>query len=84
MPPRAPPVDKDHYAVLGVQPSARPEEIRKAFRTLALANHPDKAPGNEERFKEINEAHEVLSDPLKRTFYDLTRPMSASTRDERA
>ena len=75
--------EKDHYAVLGVQPLARPEEIRKAFRILALKNHPDRADGNEELFKEVNEAYEMLSDPLKRTFYDLTRPMPDATREQR-
>ena len=76
--------DKDFYAVLGVTPTARLDDVKKAFRALALKHHPDKATGNEELFKAINEAYETLSDPLKRTFYDLSRPMSAATRDERA
>ena len=81
---RCAPLDKDLYKVLGVQPTARLEEIKKAFRALALKHHPDKETGDEELFKEVNEAYETLSDPLKRTFYDLARPMSTATRDERA
>lgn len=64
---------KDYYAVLGVPRTATAEEIKKAFRALARKNHPDVAvdkKGAEARFKEINEAHEVLSDPEKRKKYD--------------
>jgi curved DNA-binding protein len=64
---------KDYYAILGVGREASPEEIKKAFRKLARLYHPDMAQektGSEEKFKEINEAHEVLSDPGKRTKYD--------------
>ncbi|MEX2088596.1 MAG: J domain-containing protein [Bacteroidota bacterium] len=64
---------KDYYKDLGVRKTATPAEIRKAYRKLANKYHPDKAGGNkaaEERFKEINEAHEVLSDPVKRKKYD--------------
>ncbi len=64
---------KDYYKILGVSKDASPEEIKKAFRKLALKYHPDKNKGNkeaEERFKEINEAYAVLSDPQKRKEYD--------------
>ena len=64
---------KDYYKILGVDKSATKEEISKAFRKLALKYHPDKNPNNkaaEEKFKEITEAHEVLSDPEKRKKYD--------------
>lgn len=64
---------KDYYAVLGVSKTASPEEIKQAFRKLARKYHPDVNPGNkqaEARFKEINEAYEVLSDSDKRKKYD--------------
>lgn len=64
---------RDYYELLGVDRSAQPDEIKKAFRKLAVANHPDKNPGDkaaEERFKEISEAYEVLSDAEKRKQYD--------------
>jgi molecular chaperone DnaJ len=63
---------RDYYEILGVPRDASEEEIRKAFRRLALDYHPDrnKSPGAEERFKEINEAYQVLSDPQKRAQYD--------------
>ena len=69
-------MDKDYYDVLGVQKSASQEEIKKAYRELALKYHPDrnKAPDAEEKFKEINEAYAVLSDPQKRTQYDAYGP----------
>ena len=59
---------KDYYAVLGVPRTASPAEIKKAFRKLARQHHPDAKPGDtaaEHKFKEINEANEVLSDPAK-------------------
>ncbi|MCX7606033.1 MAG: J domain-containing protein [Bacteroidia bacterium] len=65
---------KDYYAVLGVSRDADTETIKRSYRRLALQYHPDKNPGNkeaEERFKEISEAYEVLSDPDKRRQYDL-------------
>ncbi len=64
---------KDYYQILGVERSAGPEDIRKAYRKLAMQYHPDRNPGNkqaEDRFKEINEAYQVLSDPQKRARYD--------------
>ena len=68
---------KDYYKVLGVQRTSTQEEIKKAFRKLARKHHPDVNPGDkkaEERFKEINEAYEVLSDPEKRQKYDTLGP----------
>ena len=64
---------KDYYEVLGIQRSASDDEIKKAFRKLAIKYHPDKNKGNkeaEEKFKEINEAYQVLSDPQKKAQYD--------------
>jgi curved DNA-binding protein len=64
---------KDYYKVLGVSKSATQDEIKKAFRKLAVKYHPDKTKGDkasEQKFKEVNEANEVLSDPDKRKKYD--------------
>jgi len=64
---------KDYYAVLGIARDASERDVRRAFRALAAKHHPDRNPGDasaEERFKEINEAYTVLSDPEKRRFYD--------------
>ncbi len=61
---------KDYYKVLGVEKSASQDEIKKAFRKLALEHHPDKNGGKDEKFKEINEAYSVLSDEQKRKQYD--------------
>ncbi|MCL5239457.1 MAG: DnaJ domain-containing protein [Candidatus Marsarchaeota archaeon] len=64
---------KDFYDVLGVKKGATPEEIKRAYRELALQYHPDrnKASDAESKFKEINEAYAVLSDPQKRQQYDM-------------
>ncbi|MEB3175228.1 MAG: DnaJ C-terminal domain-containing protein [Cyanobacteriota bacterium] len=64
---------KDYYAILGIGKTASEEEIKKTFRKLALKYHPDRNPGDkaaEEKFKQISEAYEVLSDPEKRQKYD--------------
>jgi curved DNA-binding protein len=64
---------KDYYKVLGVAKTATPEEIKRAYRKLAIKYHPDKTKGDkvsEEKFKDVNEANEVLSDPQKRKKYD--------------
>jgi molecular chaperone DnaJ len=64
---------RDYYEVLGVERSATDDELKKAYRKLALKYHPDKNPGDrvaEERFKEIGEAYQVLCDPERRTAYD--------------
>lgn len=63
---------KDYYQVLGVQKGANEDEVKKAYRKMALKYHPDKnkSPNAEEKFKEIAEAYEVLSDPQKREVYD--------------
>ena len=64
---------KDYYKILGVDRKASEEDIRKAYRKLAMQYHPDRNPNDkqaEERFKEINEAYQVLSDSKKRTHYD--------------
>lgn len=67
---------KNYYEVLRVSIEADQAEIKKAFRTLAMQYHPDRNPQNpveaEMKFKEINEAYEVLSDGRKRQIYDLT------------
>ncbi len=64
---------KDYYSLLNVSRTASPDEIKKSYRKLAMQYHPDKNPGNkaaEEKFKEITEAYEALSDPKKRDMYD--------------
>ena len=64
---------RDYYKILGTERNASPEEIKKAYRKLALQYHPDRNPGDqkaEEKFKELNEAYQVLSDQEKRARYD--------------
>src|ERR1700744_5086709 len=64
---------KDYYGLLGIKKTASADEIRKAFRKLARKYHPDVNPGDksaEEKFKQISEANDVLSDPKKRKIYD--------------
>src|SRR6185369_15425683 len=70
---RMPTASKNYYETLGVKKNASADEIRKAFRKLARKYHPDVNPNNkqaEEKFKELSEANDVLSDPKKRKIYD--------------
>lgn len=63
-------MSKDYYEILGVQKNASKDEIKKAFHRLALKYHPDKNNGDDKKFKEANEAYQVLSDEQKRSRYD--------------
>ena len=78
---------KDYYKILGVPRDASAEDIKKAFRKLARQYHPDVAKvkkGAEEKFKEINEAYEVLGDPENRSKYDELGPIGGRTREHGA
>lgn len=68
---------KDYYDILGVSKNSSQDDIKKAFRKLAHKYHPDKG-GNKEKFQEINEAYQVLSDPQKRSQYDQFGSASSS------
>jgi DnaJ-class molecular chaperone len=84
MPFRADPT-KEYYEILGLKESASAEEVRKAYRKLALHYHPDRNRGDataEERFKAISEAYGVLTDPEKRRLYDLSRATGAGMRTD--
>lgn len=63
---------KDYYKILGISRGASDDDIKKAYRKLALKYHPDKnkEPGAEEKFKEVAEAYEILSDPKKKEIFD--------------
>ncbi|MCH2636266.1 MAG: DnaJ domain-containing protein [Acidimicrobiales bacterium] len=70
--------EKDYYGVLGVSSTASPKEITKAYRKLARSHHPDAKGGNEERFKEVSAAYDVLGDDAKREEYDEARRIGPS------
>jgi molecular chaperone DnaJ len=70
--------EKDYYAVLGVSSNASAKEITKAYRKLARSHHPDAKGGNEDRFKEVSAAYDVLGDETKREEYDEARRLGPS------
>ena len=64
---------KDYYKILGIQKNAKQEEIKKAYRKMAMQHHPDRNPGDkasEDKFKNVQEAYDILSDDQKRQMYD--------------
>ena len=63
-------MSKDYYKILGVEKNAAPEDVKKAFKKAAMQHHPDRPGGNEAKFKEINEAYQVLGDAEKRKKFD--------------
>ncbi|WKC78189.1 DnaJ domain-containing protein [Borreliella turdi] len=76
---------KDYYNILGIQKNASNEEIKKAYKKLAIKYHPDKNKGNkiaEEKFKEINEAYEILSSPDKKRNYDALGSTNFNNNDD--
>ncbi|MDS2173004.1 DnaJ C-terminal domain-containing protein [Nesterenkonia sp. CL21] len=76
-------INKDFYAILGVSKDASEDEIKKAYRKLARTYHPDKNPGDEaaeQKFKDVSEAHTVLSDKQQREQYDAIRAMGSGAR----
>lgn len=79
----ATPSNKDYYDILGVSKDATPEDIKKAFRAKARTMHPDvcKEPGAEERFKEVSEAYDTLSDPDKKARYDAVKAGGFTTQN---
>ena len=68
----------DYYDILGVSKTSSEQEIKKAYRKLAIKHHPDKG-GDEEKFKEISTAYSVLSDPEKKKKYDVPKELCRST-----
>lgn len=69
----------NYYKVLGVSQTATDAEIKKAFRKLAMENHPDRTGGDDTKFKQINEAYDTLKDPQKRAEYDNPQPRMTSS-----
>ena len=63
-------MQKDFYSILGLSPSASQDDIKKAFRQLSMQYHPDKNPEGADKFKEINEAYQTLSNPKEKLKYD--------------
>src|SRR3954466_2549046 len=68
---------RDYYEILGISKSASADEIKRAYRKLAMQHHPDKHGGDDSQFKELSEAYEVLKDDQKRAGYDQYGPAGA-------